>query len=110
MSTSERHIRLFRNGRNQALRIPREFELEGEEAIIHKEGDRLIVEPIRKGRLLALLTSMDPLTEPFPDIDDNLPSLDEVQLQADHATSKGVGRAGSDGTRSRRAAQGWQPP
>jgi antitoxin VapB len=49
MSTSERHVRLFRNGRNQALRIPREFELEGEEALIHKEGDRLIVEPIRKG-------------------------------------------------------------
>jgi antitoxin VapB len=55
MSTSERHVRLFRNGRNQALRIPREFELEGEEAIIHKEGDRLIVEPIRKGRLQALI-------------------------------------------------------
>lgn len=80
MSTSERHVRLFRNGRNQALRIPREFELEGEEALIHKEGDRLIVEPIRKGRLLALLASLDALTEPFPDIDDDLPSLDEVQL------------------------------
>jgi hypothetical protein len=35
MSTSTRHVRLFRNGRNQALRIPREFELEGEEALIH---------------------------------------------------------------------------
>ena len=80
MSTSERHVRLFRNGRNQALRIPREFELEGEEALIHKEGDRLIVEPIRKGRLLALLASMDSLTELFPDIDDDLPPLDDVQL------------------------------
>ena len=80
MSTSERHVRLFRNGRNQALRIPREFELEGEEALIHKEGDRLIVEPIRKGRLLALLSSLPPLTEPFPDIDDALPPLDDVQL------------------------------
>jgi len=80
MSTSERHVRLFRNGRNQALRIPREFELEGEEAIIHKEGDRLIVEPVRKGRLLALLASLDPLTEPFPDIDDDLPPLDDVRL------------------------------
>ncbi len=73
MSTSERHVRLFRNGRNQALRIPREFELEGEEALIHKEGDRLIVQPIRKGKLLVLLASLDPLTEPFPDIDDDLP-------------------------------------
>ena len=80
MPTPERHVRLFRNGRNQALRIPREFELEGEEAIIHKEGDRLIVEPIRKGKLLALLHTLDPLTEPFPDIDDDLPSLDDVQL------------------------------
>jgi len=80
MPTSERRVRLFRNGRNQALRIPREFELEGEEAIIHKEGDRLIVESIRKGRLLALLASFDPLTEPFPDIDDDLPPLDDVQL------------------------------
>ncbi len=80
MSASERHVRLFRNGRNQALRIPREFELEGEEAIIHKEGDRLIVEPVRKGKLLALLKTLDPLTEPFPDIDDDLPSLDDVQL------------------------------
>ena len=50
MSTSERHVRLFRNGHNQALRILREFELKGEEVLIHKEGDRLIVEPIRKGR------------------------------------------------------------
>ena len=80
MSTSERHVRLFRNGRNQALRIPREFELEGEEAIIHKEGDRLIVEPIRKGRLQALIVTLEPLTEPFPDIDDELPPLDNVRL------------------------------
>ncbi|VAX05643.1 VapB protein (antitoxin to VapC) [hydrothermal vent metagenome] len=54
----ERHVRLFRNGRNQALRIPRGFELEGDEAIIHKEGDRLIVEPVRKGKLLTLLATL----------------------------------------------------
>ncbi len=73
MAQSERHVHLFRNGRNQALRIPREFELEGDEAIIRKEGDRLIVEPIRKGRLLALLTALEPLEEPFPDVDEDLP-------------------------------------
>jgi antitoxin VapB len=80
MSTSERHVRLFRNGRNQALRIPREFELEGEEALIHKEGDRLIVEPVRKGRLLAILSSLEPLDEPFPDVDEDLPPLDDKGL------------------------------
>jgi len=80
MARTERHVRLFRNGRNQALRIPREFELEGEEALIRKEGDRLIVEPIRKGRLLVLLASLEPLAEPFPNVDDDLPPLDDVPL------------------------------
>ncbi|HEC17086.1 MAG TPA: AbrB/MazE/SpoVT family DNA-binding domain-containing protein [Sedimenticola sp.] len=77
---SERHVRLFRNGRNQALRIPREFELEGDEAIIHKEGDRLIVEPVRKGGLLALLATLEPLDETFPDVDETLPPPDDVEL------------------------------
>jgi antitoxin VapB len=77
---SERHVRLFRNGRNQALRIPREFELEGDEAIIHKEGDKLIIEPVRKGKLLALLATLEPLDEAFPDVDEGLLPLDDVEL------------------------------
>ncbi len=77
---AERHVRLFRNGRNQALRIPREFELEGNEAIIHKEGDRLIIEPVRKGKLLTLLATLEPLEESFPDVDDALPAIDDVEL------------------------------
>jgi len=79
MLQPERHVRLFRNGRNQALRIPRDFELEGNEAILRKEGDRLIVEPIRKGRLLALLATLPDLDEPFPDIDEDLPPLDDPE-------------------------------
>lgn len=68
---TERHARLFKNGRNQAVRIPREFELPGEEAIIRKEGDRLIIEPIAsKPGLLELLASWEPLDEDFPEIDD----------------------------------------
>ena len=80
MAQLERHVRLFRNGRNQALRIPREFELEGDEAILRKEGDRLIVEPVRKGRLLALLSTLEPLETHFPDVDKGLPPLDDVVL------------------------------
>lgn len=80
MTIATRHVRLFRNGRNQALRIPREFEIEGEEAVIHKDGDRLIVEPVRRGRLLALLATLEPLQEDFPDVDDDLPALDEDPL------------------------------
>ena len=40
----DRHVRLFKNGRNQALRIPCEFELPGNEAILRKEGNRLIID------------------------------------------------------------------
>ena len=80
MEHRERHVRLFRNGRNQALRIPREFELEGDEAIVRKEGERLIVEPLRKGRLLALLSTMEPLDKTLPGVDEDLPSLDDVTL------------------------------
>ena len=71
---------LFRNGRNQALRIPREFELDGDEAIVRKEGDRLIVEPARKGGLIALLATLQPLDEIFPDVDAGLLPLDDIDL------------------------------
>ena len=76
----QRHVRLFRNGRNQAVRIPREFELEGDEAILRKEGDRLILEPIRTGKLLSVLRAFGPMTVPLPDIDDEFPTLYEPVL------------------------------
>lgn len=76
----ERHVRLFKNGRNQALRIPREFELPGDEAVIHKEGDRLIVEPIKKRSLLKLLSTWEPTEEGLPDVDQGLLPLDDVEL------------------------------
>lgn len=77
---SKRKIRLFRNGRNQALRIPREWELEGEEAVIHREGDRLIIEPVRKGGLLNLLAGLQPIEESFPEVDESLLPLDDFKL------------------------------
>jgi antitoxin VapB len=67
---AERHVRLFRNGRNQAVRIPREFELPGEDATIRKEGDRLVIEPAPPRSLLALLATLKPIDEEFPAIDE----------------------------------------
>jgi antitoxin VapB len=71
--SEHRHVRLFRNGRNQAVRIPVEFELPGDEAIMHRDGDRLVIEPARKRGLVALLATMQPLDEAFPEIDDPVP-------------------------------------
>jgi antitoxin VapB len=67
---AQRHVKLFKNGRNQAVRIPREFELPGEEAIMRKEGDRLIIEPAPPRSLLAVLATLTPLDEDFPPITD----------------------------------------
>lgn len=65
-----RHVKLFKNGRNQAVRIPREFELPGEDAIMRREGDKLIIEPAPVGSLLALLAELGPIEETFPDFVD----------------------------------------
>ena len=69
----ERHVKLFKNGRNQAVRIPREFEIPGEDAIMRKEGDRLIIEPALPGSLLAVLATLSPLDEDFAPIADRPP-------------------------------------
>lgn len=69
--TSKRHARLFRNGRNQALRIPREFELAADEVIIYRDDDCLVVEPVmRTPSLSQVLSQLKPLKERFPPIDD----------------------------------------
>ncbi len=78
---TERHVKLFRNGRNQAVRIPREFELDAQEAIMRREDDRLVIEPVRRRGLLATLATLPPLIEEaFPDVDVGLPALDDIDL------------------------------
>jgi antitoxin VapB len=74
----QRHVRLFRNGRNQAVRIPVEFELPGDEAIMHRDGDRLVIEPVRKRGLIALLKTMKPLEVDFPEIEDSVPAPENM--------------------------------
>ena len=76
--TVRRRVRLFKNGRNQAVRIPREFELPGDEAIMAKEGERLIIEPAPRKSLLATLATLSSLEEDFPPIPE-LPT-DPVEL------------------------------
>jgi len=75
---TERHASLFRNGRNQAVRIPREFEMDGTEVLMRKEGDRLIITPIRRNRLLELLASWEPLDDGLPPVEDCPPQIREA--------------------------------
>lgn len=73
-----RHVRLFKNGRNQALRIPRDLELPGSEAVLRKEGHRLVVEPLGRPSLLAVLATLKPLDEDVPNI--ARPPADPVEI------------------------------
>ena len=74
----ERLVRLFRNGRNQALRIPRDLELPGQEALVRKEGGRLIIEPVARPSLLTVLATLRPLAEEFPAVES--PEAEPVEL------------------------------
>lgn len=88
-----RHVRLFRNGANQAVRIPKEFELQGTDALMHREGNRLILELVAdkpaQGTMAALalalqeMAALDPIDEAFPDVDAGLLSLDDINFGED---------------------------
>jgi len=79
--TEPRRASLFRNGRNQALRIPKVFEMPGEEVMVYREGNRLIIEPITKKRgLLETLAELQPLDEALSGFDEALLPLDDVDL------------------------------
>ena len=70
---SQYQVRLFHNGRNQTLNIPHAFEMSSNDVVIRKEGERLIIEPFKKGSLLELLATL-------PDIDEGLLPLDDIQF------------------------------
>lgn len=82
--SNTRTVSLFRNGRNQAVRIPVEFELPGEEATIRRVGDELVISPVvAKARSFAELRArMQTFSaDEFPDIkDDDLLPLDDIAL------------------------------
>lgn len=90
VGTGARAVKLFRNGANQAVRIPKEFELPGTDALMHREGNRLILELVpdrpKKGTLAALAAALEsmkdwePISEPFPDVDEGLLPLDDINL------------------------------
>ena len=80
MTSPKRKVSLFRNGKSQAVRIPKEFELPGKEATIRKDGKRLVIEPLptTKKTLRELIDSWDPIGEDFPEIEDYPPDPVEI--------------------------------
>ncbi|WP_008310972.1 antitoxin [Leptolyngbya sp. PCC 6406] len=77
---NSRHVSLLKSGQDQVLTIPHELALSGTEVLLRKEGHRLIIEPISSSSLLSLLTTLQDVTDSFPDIDEGLLLLDDITL------------------------------
>jgi antitoxin VapB len=58
--------KIFVSGNSQAVRIPKEFHLQGDEVEIQKKGDALVLRPKKKSRA-ALIESLNRFTDDFMD-------------------------------------------
>jgi antitoxin VapB len=77
---SQCQVHLWRDGDQQMLRIPSEFQLPSNEVILRKENHCLIIEPVGKPSLLGVLATLPQLDENFPNVDEGLSPLEEIEL------------------------------
>lgn len=56
--------KLFQTGRSQAVRLPKDFRLPGQEVKISREGNKVILEPLNTS-WDALLMSLDEFPDDF---------------------------------------------
>ena len=73
--------KIFRSGNSQAVRIPKEFQLEGDEVEIQKKGNSLVLRPKKKS-LSSLVESLDKFTEDFMAIGRKQPAIQQRRKQS----------------------------
>ena len=56
--------KIFKNGRSQAVRLPKECRLDGEEVFVKRYSDMVLLIP-KKSRWAPLVNSLDEFTEDF---------------------------------------------
>jgi len=75
-----KEAKLFRNNRSQAVRIPVEFELPGDRVLIHREGSKLIIEPVtRPTHIVELLAEWRKEAPLGPE--DRCPVIEDMPVQ-----------------------------
>lgn len=74
-----RTARLFRNGRNQAVRLPREYEIDAQEVYIRQEGDSIILTP-KPQSWDAYFRTARRLSDDFPEDIEDLPAQEREHL------------------------------
>jgi len=80
MKKTQQYGNLFRDGQNQIIRILKEFEMSCDEAIIRREGKRLILEPAKRKDLLSVMGESEPLDDDSPDVENTLLPLHDFRL------------------------------
>lgn len=68
-----RHVRIFKNGRSRAVRIPKDWDVFGDELVMRQDGDRVILERPQRERLADILARLKPIDEEWPHVDDPPP-------------------------------------
>lgn len=68
MNNSRQHAHLLNDGQSQIIKILQEFEMGCDEAIIRREGKRLILEPVKKKGLLSVSENLKPLDGGLPNV------------------------------------------
>ena len=74
------HVKLIQQGNIQTLPIPQELTLSTSEVLIRQEDGKLIIEPYQKKSLLEVFANLDDIDEEFPDVDEGLLPLDDIEI------------------------------
>ena len=77
---AEYRTQLTREGNYQILQLPQELFLLTKDVSIRKEGEKLIIEPYRQKTLLEILATLEDINEEFPNVDEGLLPLDDIEL------------------------------
>lgn len=77
---SERRVaKIFRNGSNQAVRLPKEYTIDAEEVYIQREGDTIVLIP-KPRSWEAYFRNARRLSDDFPDSIEDLPPDERERL------------------------------
>ena len=78
--TTAYKVKLIQKGNTQSLTLPEELNLASTEVTIRQENDKLIIEPLKKKSLLETFATLEDIEEDFPDVDEGLLPLDNIEL------------------------------
>jgi antitoxin VapB len=65
--------KLFKSGRSQAVRLPKEFRFEGKEVRVNRHGRAVLLEPMQEEDWKSVFAKIDALGVDFPEREEQPP-------------------------------------